>query len=485
MRHSEAKFLFAGPDCRAAIADFKENIPSLQAIVSFRPNDSETTLPSIFASSSGLSEAEPRSRDDLAAILYTSGTTGFSKGVMLTHGNLLSNIEQCLSVLELKREERFLSVLPIHHSFEATCGFLLPLTCGASITFASSLRSKDLLEDLKDTQPTAFLVVPLLLEKLYQGFLRNLKKAPKGRRLLFYALRTLASIADPLAKGQASKRLLHRVREKMGLGKLRHLICGGAPLPRWLSREYERLGFPLLQGYGITEAAPVLSVNRHGRCRNESTGPPLPWVEVRIKNPDSDGIGEIVVKGPNVMKGYYKNEEATHEVLKNGWFSTGDLGRMDNDGFLYVTGRKKSLIVTKGGKNISPEEIEEKLLQSPFVKETLVLARIHPRTKNEEIHAIIYPDLEALDEYALEKGVVLDDRKLQNLFEELLSRVNGLLAEYKKIRHFSLRGEEFPKTTTQKIKRYLFEEGGIAIESSDPQGGPLSPNGPEKSRQKP
>jgi len=308
-----------------------------------------------------------------------------------------------------------------------------------------------------------FLVVPLLLEKFHQGLVRNLKKASPLRRGIFFGLKTLAWAGDPFLKGGASRKLLHRVRAAMGLDHLRYLISGGAALPRELSREYERLGFPVFQGYGLTETAPVLSVNLHGQCRNASVGPPLPGIDVKIIDANSEGIGEIVVKGLNVMRGYYRNEEATREVLRDGWLYTGDLGKIDGKGFLYVTGRKKSLIVTRGGKNIGPEEIEEELLKSPFIKETLVLARIHPRTKNEEIHAMVYPDFERVDEVAQEQGGPIDEKILRNLIGQHIEKVNAILAEYKRIRSFSIREEEFPKTTTQKIKRYLFEEGGIEV----------------------
>jgi long-chain acyl-CoA synthetase len=463
MRHSECKFIFCSSEFYEDIEERGDTVPTLQEIVTFTGEGAVRTLPPSLESHEGLPEPEPRLRSDMAVILYTSGTTGISKGVVLTHGNLLANLEQVLTALDINEKDRFLSVLPIHHSFEATCGFLLPMMEGAMITFTGSLKSKELLEDLKDTRPTVFLVVPLLLEKLHQGVMKNVRKASPVRRGVFYGLKSLARACDLLLKGNASRVLLHRVRAAMGLDALRYLISGGAALPRTLSKEYERLGFPILQGYGLTETAPVLSVNLPWKRRNASTGLPLPGIEVKIVDPNPEGIGEIAVKGANVMEGYYKNEGATKQVLHDNWLHTGDLGKIDGEGFLYVTGRKKSLIVTKGGKNISPEEIEEELLKSPFIKETLVLARIHPRTKNEEIHAMIYPDFDQLDGYALEKGMTLDEKGIRELIEPHVQTVNAILAEYKRIRNFSIREEEFPKTTTQKIKRYLFEEGGIEV----------------------
>jgi long-chain acyl-CoA synthetase len=280
---------------------------------------------------------------------------------------------------------------------------------------------------------------------------------------MFHGLKILAKALDPITKGSASRKLFRKVRAAMGLDALRYLVPGGAALPRWLSKEYEELGFPILQGYGMSETAPVISVNLPSKRKNESVGFPLPGIEVKIDSPDSDGVGEIVVKGPNIMRGYYKNEDASREGFRDEWFFTGDLGKIDPQGFLYVTGRKKSLIVTKGGQNISPEEIEEQLLDCPLVKETLVLAKVHPRTKNEEIHAIIHPDYERLDKYGRERGMTIDEKAIRDLIEQHIEGVNRVLAQYKRIRSFSIREEEFPKTTTQKIKRYLFEEGGIEI----------------------
>ncbi len=467
LRHAECQFLFVSPRFYGDMADRKGTIPTLREVVSFGVEDPEPHLPFILRTFEGLPGPEVRRREETATVLYTSGTTGMSKGVMLTHGNLLANMEQCMTVIQIDEKDRFFSVLPMHHAFESTAGLLVPLAAGASITIARSLKSKDLLEDLRETKPTAFLVVPLLLEKFYQGMKRNLNKAPPVRKGLFYGLKILASTLDPITKGRASQRLLRSVRAAMGLDALRYLVPGGAALPRWLSKEYEDLGFPILQGYGVSEAAPVISVNLPSMRRNESVGFPLPGIEVKIDRPNSDGVGEIVVKGPNIMKGYYKNEDATQEAFRDGWFFTGDLGKIDPQGFLYITGRKKSLIVTKGGKNISPEEIEERLLDCPFIKETLVLAKIHPRTKNEEIHAIIHPDLDALDNHGMERGVTIDEKTIRDLIEQHVEKVNRVLAEYKRIRSFSIREEEFPKTTTQKIKRYLFEEGGIEISPSN------------------
>ena len=463
MRHAECRFLFVSPGFYDAVIEEKDTIPTLKKIIAFTGKTGKLHLPSVFTTARSMNKPVPRTRSQTAEILYTSGTTGAAKGAVLTHGNILANIEQCLAAFKLSERDRLFSVLPIHHAFEGTVGFLLPLILGASVTFASSLKSKDLLRDLKETRPTLFLAVPLLLEKFYQGLEKKLAGASAVHKGLFYGLLPLARATNPLLKGLPSAQLFRRLREGMGLGAARYLVSGGAALPRSLSKQYEDLGFPILQGYGITETAPVLSVNLPGQSKNESVGRFLPGIEARIDRPDTDGVGEIVVRGPNVMQGYYRNAEATQEVLRRGWFYTGDLGWIDNDGFLYITGRKKSVIVTKGGKNIHPEELEEELIKSPYITEALVLAKIHPRTKAEEIHAMVYPDWEALDEYGRQHKLVINEQEIRIVVEAHIKRINKGLAEYKRIRSLSIREEEFPKTNTQKIKRYLFEEGGIEI----------------------
>ncbi len=463
LRHSESQLLFTSSRFYDDIMEIKDDIENLTEVISFSSENPEPNLDYILLNAEPIENPVELKREDIAIILYTSGTTGFSKGVMLTHKNILSNIEMMLKILEIDQTDIFFSVLPIHHVFEGTCGFLTPLTIGCSIFFARSLKSKELLEDLKTARPTVFLVVPLLLEKLLLGMKKNLKKASPAKKGLFYSLKGISNFFSMMGGKKISNILFKRVRGQLGLERLNYLISGGAALPKWVSKEYELMGFPIFQGYGLSETSPVVSVNLPGKCKNESVGLPLPGVEVKILEPDPDGIGEIAVKGSIVMKGYYKNEEATKKVFQDEWFLTGDMGKIDKDGFLYVTGRKKSVIVTKGGKNIYPEEIEEELLKSPFIKEVLVLARIHPRTKTEEIHAIIHPDFEFLDEWAKEQRVEITDEKMNEIMEKEIDTVNKNFADYKRVRSFTLREEEFPKTTTQKIKRYLFEQGGVEI----------------------
>ncbi len=464
LRHSESKFIFVSNRYLDDILEIKEKVENLQEIITFpEPREGASFLNEVASFKDKLEVPVDRDPDELAIILYTSGTTGTSKGVMLSHRNIIADIEAILKVFEFTEKDHLFSVLPIHHVFEGTCGFLTPVYVGAKITYARSLKPNELLEDLRETEPTIFLSVPLLLEKLYLGIQKNIKKLPPLKKTIFKALSGIANVLNPVTGGKASKALFKSVREKMGFGRIRYIVSGGAALPPWVGKGYEKFGFPIYQGYGLSETSPVVSVNPPEKNKLESVGPPVPGVEVKIFDPDENGIGEIAVKGDIVMLGYYKDKKATEKVFRDGWFLTGDLGYIDEDGYIYITGRKKSVIVTRGGKNIYPEEIEEKLLQSPLVKECLALARIHPKTKTEMIHVIIYPDYEEIDNRAKEQGVDVTEDLIKEWIEKEIEEVNKKLADYKKIRSFSLRDEEFPKTTTQKIKRYLFEEGGIEI----------------------
>jgi len=250
------------------------------------------------------------------------------------------------------------------------------------------------------------------------------------------------------------------VRKAMGMENVRYLVSGGAALAPWASDFMERLGLPILQGYGLTETSPVISVNRLTDTRNESVGPPIPGFEVRIDDPDDDGNGEILVRGPSVMKGYYENPEATREVIsEDGWFHTGDLGKIDSEGMLYVTGRAKNLIVTAAGKNVYPEEIEAVVGQNPCIQEMVVYGHHNEATGREEVHAVIVPNYDVLD---AEKPHITEG-ELEAFMREQVRTECAKLADYKRIKRFELREEELPKTTTRKVKRYLFAKKPIDV----------------------
>ncbi len=462
LHHSGAKAVLASSRYLDTIFEIKESCKkkTFNLVVSMDKSEEVPNLPEIFENYNDVVPIERVNLEDVAVILYTSGTTGSSKGVMLTHRNLSSNVDQISKVIYFDENDRFFSVLPIHHVYENTAGNLVPLAKGASITYARSLKSKILFEDLKETEPTVFLAVPLLLEKILIGIQKKIEQAPVHTKGIFTVIRGGAKLLNTFSKGKGSVIFFRSIREKMGFGKLRFMISGGAALPLWVARGLEELGFPILQGYGLSETSPVLTLNPPCCPKNETAGVPLPDVELKIIDPNENGVGEIAAKGPNIMKGYYKNPDATKEVFTpDGFFLTGDLGYIDEDGYLHITGRKKSVIVTKGGKNIFPEEVENVLLQSPFIEEILVLRGFNPDTGAEEVHAIVYPNMEKLDEYFLKKGIENPTEKdVYEVLKREIDKYGASLAEYKRVKRFTIRDEEFPKTTTNKIKRYLFEQ---------------------------
>jgi long-chain acyl-CoA synthetase len=378
------------------------------------------------------------SADDVIEILFTSGTTGDPKGVILTHRNIMSNVDDVYRIIEFTKDDRAFSILPIHHCYECTMGLLTPLYNGMSVFYARSLKPNEMIEDLKTARPTIWLNTPLILEKLLLRINRELSNQ-KG-------------IKGLITKFLSKKFIGNRVKQNLGLDRIRLIVSGGAALPVWVSRGLEELGFPILQGYGLSEASPLISVNPPSKPSNESIGMIIPSDEVEIRDIDSEGNGEIVARGPNIMKGYYGNENATKEVLTpDEWLMTGDVGYFNEEGYLYITGRKKFVIVTKGGKSVFPEEIEEKLTKSAYIEEALVFS---PDDKT--IQAVIYPNLDEVRDVLGSIGKELSDENIWELIRSDIKKANENLEAYKRISHFAIRFEEFPKTTTRKIKRYLF-----------------------------
>ncbi len=377
--------------------------------------------------------------EDRAVILYTSGTTGRSKGAMLSHRNIVSNIDAANQRFQLDSSIQTLSFLPINHVFEQVCGVLLPLSLGGQVSFAESI--KKLGENLNEIKPTFLIGVPAVYRLLLDKIMKNINSKGVSRFLYRY----------PLTRTIIAKKV------KQSLGERTTFVSGGAALDPAIAEGFHNLGLNLLQGYGITETSPIISAESPFKSKPGTTGEVLEGIEVKIENPNSDGEGEIKVKGPNVMLGYYNNERATDEALSDGWYRTGDLGRIDKDNMLSICGRVKNLIVTPNGKNVYPEEIENQLLKSPYIAEVMVYGHKVGATA-EEVYAVIFPDEEAL--FALTKEQ--DDQPMSAAEIEVLIRKEVLscgkdLADYKRVKKFTLREDEFPKTTTRKIKRYIVE----------------------------
>jgi len=383
-----------------------------------------------------LPEEKPRQPQDLAVILYTSGTTGRAKGAMLSHANIVSNIQEIAAHFRLDSSIHTLSFLPINHVFEQVCGILTPLSLGGRVTFCESL--KKLGENLTEAKPTFFLGVPAVYRMLLDRIMKNIGAKRISRT--FFSL--------PLVRSLVTS----KIRRTFGAGTI--FVSGGAALDPAIAKGLSRVGLSIYQGYGITETSPVISAERPGDKRLGTVGHMLRDVTVKIIDPNQEGVGEIAVKGPNVMLGYFNNPQATDEVLNDGWYRTGDLGRLDADGFLSICGRVKNLIVTPNGKNVYPEEVEIELLKSPYIAEVMVYGqRVGP--SEEEIHAIIYPNQEALEDYCRVQGnCPMSVKDVETLLRGEVQAACSTLADYKRVRKFTIREDEFPKTTTRKIKRF-------------------------------
>jgi long-chain acyl-CoA synthetase len=403
---------------------------------------------------------------DLAVLIFTSGTTGQAKGVMLSHSNLLHNVEGVARTFEFGPGDRLLSVLPLHHTFESTGGMLCPMRMGASVAYARGLNSKELREDLRSSGATILLGVPLLYEKLLAAIDRGISEAPLPRRLLARTLLAVSRALRVTTGARTGGALLRRLREASGLARIRMFVCGAAPLPNEVFWGFIDIGWPVLEGYGLTECSPVVAADHPGRPRPGAIGWPIVGVDVRIEEPDADGNGEIVVRGPNVMLGYFGNAPATAEVVRDGWFYTGDLGRLERDGRLKITGRLKNMIATAAGKKIYPEEIEAHLANCPLILEVVVTGGRDARGEREEVHAHIFPNFPALEQLAAASHRTFDDAFVEATLRAEVEARGQQLAPYKRVKRVIVRKHEFPKTTTGKIRRQSLAPDASAARST-------------------
>lgn len=392
----------------------------------------------------GLADDEVK-EDDLAAIIYTSGTTGHSKGVMLTHKNIVSDAISTLGIVTLTHTDRMLSILPLFHTIESTLGLVTPMLCGSKVFYLNKPpTAAALLPALEQVKPTAMVAVPLVIEKIFK--LRILPQLTSK-----FVLRNLYKLP-------AVRKKLHKVAGKKLLktfgGELRMFCIGGAPISSEVERFLKEGGFPYAIGYGLTETSPLLTGTGPEAIRLRSSGKPIPEVEIEIreKNP-STGEGEIFARGPMVMKGYYKDPEKSKEVLTDdGWFKTGDLGVLDNDGYLFIKGRSKNVIIGSNGKNIYPEEIESIVNENPYVLESLV----HDREG--KLIARVFLNSEAIDnDHQIEKLYESKTREIiDKILLDILNHVNNNVSSFSKLHRVIEQAEPFEKTPTQKIKRYLY-----------------------------
>lgn len=387
--------------------------------------------------------------DDIASIVYTSGTTGIPKGVMLSHGNLMSNMARTMELFDIGPTDRLLSVLPIHHTLE-TAAFLAPFYCGAGIIYAESLKSFKLLANMQDVHPTILVGVPMMFQLFYDGIMREVDEKSIIVRILFKIMFLVSKLFKNLLRINIGKALFGTVHKKFG-GSFRFFISGGAAISVELLRNFDYLGFKIIQGYGLTESSPIIAANSFTDNKFGSVGRPIPGVKVKIVN------GEIVATGPNIMKGYFKMKEETDKVLRDGWLYTGDVGFIDSLGYLYITGRYKDVIIASNGVNVYPDEIEFELNKAPYIKESCVIGRkIAQGIKkgSEEVFAVVIPNIE----YFTKLGLSMNEDAVHSAVAEVIEKFNDRSSLYKRISAFSIRNTDFPKTSTKKIKRFAVKK---------------------------
>ncbi len=482
---SEARFIFASNKLQLdKIMKIRSNIPKLKKVIVFDSPDTNPdkdfiisleSLKSLGASAKDKAAIDKRYNtiqpDDLLTIVYTSGTTGEPKGAMLTHKNLLTNCEDVEAYVPIKDTYIALSFLPLSHSFERMAGYYTMLFYGAAIAYAESIDK--VISNIAEVKPNVMVSVPRVYEKMYAKIIEGVETGSSSKKKIFYWALDTGKQTMPYKLGGkpipfglnlkyaiAKKLVFRKIKEILG-GRLLFFVSGGAPLSKELGEFFYAADIMIIEGYGLSETSPVLTVNPFGKMKYGTAGKPIPNCEIRIA-PD----GEILAKGPMIMKGYFKKPEATQEVIdKDGWFHTGDIGFLDNEGYLHITDRKKDLIVTAGGKNIAPQPIENLLKMNRYIEQVAMIGDKKPYCV-----ALVTPKFDAVEAYAKQNNIVYKDRKelvsntqIVALIQNAIDNVNASLAKYETIKKFKVLPTEFSQETgeltpTLKIKRRVVME---------------------------
>ena len=463
---------------------FSENVSSLEQVVVFDGEDVELsdsihTFDAVRemgrAVESGdevyWESSEGVTPDDVATIIYTSGTTGDPKGAVLTHNNFMSNVGACQQIVDFTGDDVFLSFLPLSHVFERMGGHYLPLACGATIAYAESPFT--VRQNMGEVRPTVMLSVPRLYETMHERILSSVREGSAIKQKLFHwsvgvGSQVSTAIQEDkvpsgilkLKAGIADKLVFQKLKARTG-GRLRFFVSGGAALPKSIAEFFHAAGILILEGYGLTETSPVISVNRPDKWKFGTVGTPVPGVEVKIAEDD-----EILSRGPHIMKGYFNKPEETAEVIgEDGWFHTGDIGMIDEDGFVKITDRKKNIIVLSNGKNVSPQPIESQLVQSRYINQVILLG-----DQRKSITALIVPSFDALKEYAEAENLDAEDpaalietQEVQRLIRNEINSLQADFADFERVRMFKLLDREFTQendemTPTLKLKRRVILE---------------------------
>jgi len=446
MRTARAKILFVDEEKHA---HFKENPKDLTDVVSLKKGVGQY----IYDLDGPEAPIEEASEHDLAAILFTSGTTGDPKGVMLTHQNFVSDCFLAQGTpLNVYHTDVFYAILPIHHVYAMLAVFIETIGTGAEVVFGKKMVSAVMLKELKEGRITMLLGVPMLFNKLLDGIIKGIKaKGPIVYGLLSF-LMIISGLIKKTFKVNPGKKIFHSVLEKASLSTIRVCIAGGGPLASSVFRKYNQMGIDFVQGYGLTETSPIINLNPIEHYKEESVGKIVPQVDMKILNPGERGIGEVIVKGPMVTQGYFEKPELTAESFTaDGYFKTGDLGYLDSEGYLYLTGRAKNVIVTEGGKNVFPEEIENKFQLYGEIDQILVRGYIiDQKMKREGIEALIYPN----PELKKEDGQPYSQDELKAMMDKIIAEVNQSLHLYQKIGKVVILDKPMEMSSTKKIKRF-------------------------------
>lgn len=442
LEDSNAKFIFTDSDANLHIKNPSRKVISADSVefaASF-PRDFSKALDEIKISA-----------DDIACILYTSGTTAEPKGVMLTHGNLISNCESQYKLGLITKEDCVVSVLPLHHAYPLTATMIFPIIYGGGIVYPESMKPEDIMEAMSKTGATVFIAVPQMYASFYQKITEALKKIPFPINLfLAFCVKLFSKLREKTGIN-LMRYFLYSVHKRFGKS-MRLFVSGGAKLDEVVAKGLTKLGFTILEGYGLTETSPVLTMTPIKKPKIGSAGKAIPDVEIKIDSKDEKGIGEVLARGPNIMKGYYKRQDLTDDVIKDGWFYTGDLGYLDGEGYLFLTGRRKDVIVLSSGMNVYPEEVEEAYMAHAPIREMCVFEIPFKRGEEEilALWAIVVPDLEFFKKYG--------EINLRDVIKERLDNVSRALPSHMRLMNFSITLEELPKTLLGKIKRYEVKE---------------------------
>ena len=457
IKRSHAAAVIYSKKKKDAIDKIKDNLPMVKYFIEMNSNDGvqgrDVGIEHVIAEGKKLTDAGNTEYMDVEIdpeefkfLIFTSGTTSQAKGVMLCHRNLAENVNAVSKYVKLYERDRFFSVLPLHHTYESSIGALLPFANGSSVAICGGLRY--IVPDMQEAKPTAMLAVPLLVESLYKKINQSIEKSGKAGLVnsMLHLTNALKSVGIDI-----KRKVFKEIYDNLG-GNMRIIVSAAAPIDKKIGKWVQGIGIEFLQGYGLTETAPIAALTPECDPRVGSVGLPVNCAQIKIHNPNENGEGEIWIMSQTLMLGYYEDEEATKEVVHDGWFNSGDIGYQDKEGYVYVTGRSKNVIVTQNGKNIYPEEIELLLSKIPEIQECMVYGKEVEGEKELIISVKVIPNMEEIENL---HGKDLSEEEIHKIIWNKIKEVNKSLTSYKAIKNLEIKHDEFAKTTTMKIKRYV------------------------------